>query len=221
MKQVQEEHFLIDGPVGKLAVTFSGPAIDASKTHEAKRLAIICHPHPLHGGTKDNKVVHTLARAYRDLGIASLRFNFRGVGQSEGVHDHAKGEVQDLEAVMEYALRHYSMGASLQFILAGFSFGSFVAAKLASQLDSPECLSRLLLVAPPVHHYEFDTLVLDGFLVDVIQGDQDEIVPFEEVNAWANLQSDKLAEKFKLKVINGATHFFHGRLVELKALVEV
>lgn len=194
----------VPGPAGSLHVRFTLPP-----NPEPGQVAVICHPHPLHGGTMDNKVVSTLERACREAGIPVAVFNFRGVGESAGEHDHAVGEVEDCLAVIDWAAGQ--TGAS-RLVLGGFSFGSFVAAAAAGRLPAGLLLRQLLLIAPPVHHYPFDKLrVPSGTLV--VQGDADEVVPPASVYEWA--------DKAGLTVtrLAGVSHFFHGRLTELKQIV--
>ncbi|MFZ5722331.1 MAG: alpha/beta hydrolase [Pseudomonadota bacterium] len=170
---------------------------------------VICHPHPLHGGTLDNKVVHTLARAARDEGARAVRFNFRGTGHSAGVHDQGRGEVDDLCAVVA-ALAQASPGRML--LLAGFSFGAFVAASSVNRLATHGQLPRaLLLVAPPVHYPGFDALPPFPLPVAVFQGRADDVVEPAAVAAWC------AGRRPPLQPVGFATgHFFHGALPELK-----
>lgn len=196
----------VQGQAGRIEVRLLMP-----EQAKANVFAVVCHPHPLYGGTMDNKVVTTLTRTFKDLAIPVVSFNFRGVGQSEGLHDYARGEVDDLLAVIAWAKQQTQ---AEKLYLAGFSFGSYVAAAGASRLTEGQ-LQQLLLVAPPVHHYAFNDLTLPITQTLVIQGDADEVVPAEEVFAWAAQQ--------QLSVIKFAncSHFFHGRLVELRqALLE-
>lgn len=198
-----EQRQLINGPAGALELVFSAPATPATA------LAVVCHPHPLQGGTMDNKVATTLFRLYRDAGLAVVRFNFRGVGRSEGQHDHARGECDDLSAVIAWAEARWGR---LPLHLAGFSFGSYVAAAVASARqragDGPVAL---VLVAPPVHHYGFETLTLPARSV-VAYGDADEVVPVADMRDWA---AARLAPD-QVLVFAGVGHFFHGRLVPLR-----
>lgn len=196
----------IPGPAGVIEAVLTVPEGCTSAAH----FAVVCHPHPLHGGAMGNKVVSTLVRLYRDLGLPSIRFNFRGVGASEGVHDHAKGEVDDLEAVLRWA-RDTLGGQAVS--LAGFSFGSYVAAAGSQRLAGLGLKSRgLILVAPPVHHYPFVGLSLPEPTL-VVQGDADEVVPAEEVFTWV----EGLQPAPVLIRMDSAGHFFHGRLTDLKA----
>lgn len=196
---------LIDGPAGKLEVAMQ-PADEEGVFHGEGYCALICHPHPLHGGTMDNKVVTTLARVYTDLGIPALRFNFRGVGASEGEHDEGVGEVDDLMAVAAWA--EVNVGARRP-LLAGFSFGSSVAGNGALRLADT---AHLTLVAPPVGRYRFaDTRTFPCPLC-VVMGDRDELVDPGEVYAWA----DSLEPPPARLVLPEAGHFFHGQLVPLR-----
>lgn len=195
---------VIEGPVGPLEVAAMAGGAEAPYSGR-HAFALIAHPHPLHGGTMDNKVVTTLARAYRDLGLPVLRFNFRGVGQSGGEYDHARGEVDDLLAV---AAAGFEALPGARVLLAGFSFGSSVAARASYRLDCP----HLTLVAPPVPRYEFTEGKGFAMPVCVLQGEADERVEEAAVRQWAKqLQGDVAYHRFA-----DTGHFFHGRLPELK-----
>ncbi|HNI63282.1 MAG TPA: alpha/beta fold hydrolase [Agitococcus sp.] len=194
----------VQGQAGRIEVRLLMP-----QHAKANVFAVVCHPHPLYGGTMDNKVVTTLTRTFKDLAIPVVSFNFRGVGQSEGLHDYARGEVDDLLAVIAWAKQQTQ---AEKLYLAGFSFGSYVAAVGASRLSHVQ-LQQLLLVAPPVHHYAFNELALPIEQTLVIQGDADEVVPAQEVFDWAAQQQITV-----LKFPN-CSHFFHGRLVELRQAV--
>ena len=171
-------------------------------------VAVICHPHPLHGGTLNNKVVHQLAKTFADLGAVSIRFNFRGVGDSEGEYDEGEGEYNDLMAVVKWALDRWP---GLPLWLAGFSFGGFIALS-AAQLVQP---ARLVTVAPAVNYFPERNLHLEDVDWLLIQGDADDIVPAEHVLTWI----DELTCQPRLALIKGAGHFFHGRLNELKKTI--
>lgn len=231
----QEQQFLINGPAGLLAVKAqAGQRAASVKSDMEGAVAIICHPHPLHGGSMDNKVVTTLARAYRQKGIHVVRFNFRGVGDSEGAYDHAQGEQQDLLAVLAWC--HDQMGSqnndvvapldvseqlgktpsksATQLWLAGFSFGSAVAAQAsyAEAIAEGWQLQHLLLVAPPIERYAFDRNRGFDCPVTVIQGGSDERVNALGVKAWH--QGLKSASEWRR--LPDAGHFFHGLLPNLK-----
>ncbi|MCH8544342.1 MAG: alpha/beta hydrolase [Alcanivorax sp.] len=193
----------LQGPEGRLeAVLEKG---DGTPTF----CAIICHPHPLFGGTMGNKVVTTLSRTCREAGGAVLRFNFRGVGKSQGAYSDGLGETEDLLAA-EAWLSHAWPGLPLW--LAGFSFGSFVAARGARILaDNGRPAQHLFLVAPPVHHYDFTSIDTTGCPVTVVQSEDDEVVPAEQVFRW--VEQTPLAPD--LIRVPDAGHFFHGRLLPL------
>ena len=170
---------------------------------------VACHPHPLFGGTMDNKVTHVLARTMIECGAPTFRFNFRGVGASAGKFDNGRGETDDLVTVVEEGRRRFP-GAALW--LGGFSFGAFVALKGAARV-SP---SKLVAVAPPVARFELGEVVHPDCEWMLAQGDADDVVPPDAVLAWAAKQ----AHKPRLHVLAGAGHFFHGRLHELKPLIQ-
>lgn len=200
----QTQHGLIQGPAGQLEVMVSR----AASAPEAS-WALICHPHPLHQGTMNNKVVTTLHKAFSNLGISTLRFNYRGVGKSEGRYGETVGESEDCLALLRW-IQEQAPDASVR--LAGFSFGAYIAANVASQ----ETVSHLLTIAPAVHHAPFEALSDITCPWLVIMGEQDEIVPFESVQQWYdNLSADKT-----LITMEEAGHFFHGDLVTLRQLIE-
>jgi len=161
----------IAGPVGALQVleerTVSAPVA----------VAVICHPHPLHGGTLTNKVVHQLAKTFHEMGAVSVRFNFRGVGESEGEYDEGRGELEDLLAVARWAEERWQ---GLPLWLAGFSFGGFIALKGAQRLEP----RRLVTVAPAVNYFPAEPLHLPGLDWLLIQGETDDIVPVVQVKKW-------------------------------------
>jgi alpha/beta superfamily hydrolase len=188
---------MIEGPAGAIETDINDPG-------GARRgLALIAHPNPVQGGTKDNKVVTTLAKALFGLGYLAARPNFRGVGASTGRFDEGRGETDDLLAVAAYLKREYG---DLPFLLAGFSFGSFVQTRVAQRLQ-PE---RLLLVGPAVNRFPAET-VPPGTLV--IHGEHDDVVPLAEVLDWARPQ------QLPVVVVPGGEHFFHGRLNLLSDIV--
>ena len=203
MSVAVEHAVVIPGPAGDLqAMWGAGTAGDG-------RVAVVCHPHPLHGGSMDNKVVTTLLRTWRDAGVATLRFNFRGTGASAGVHDEGRGEIDDLLAVVAW-LRDLQGCHRLQ--LAGFSFGAWVAAAAAARLPRDVRLERLVLVAPPVQYEGFAALAVPAGTL-VVQGEADDVVDPAAVRAW--VASRPLPPE--LLSFAEAGHFFHGRLTELKA----
>ncbi len=197
---------LISGPAGVLEAVVTRPSASGALSGKGF-VALVCHPHPQHGGTMTNKVVTTLVRSYRDLGVAAVRFNFRGVGKSEGEYDEARGEVDDVLAMVTW-LR--SQAPNLRLLLAGFSFGSAVAAAASHRLTG---LEHLTLVAPPVMRYDYDREHRFPCPVCVIQGGEDELFDAKEVFAWA----ETLESPSSLLRFDEASHFFHGALVALKS----
>ena len=192
----------IAGPAGALELVVEVPA------GRPRALAVVCHPHPLHGGTLRNKVVHQLARTFRDLGAVSIRFNFRGVGASQGGYDHGRGEREDLDAVVGWAQEGWP---DLPLWLGGFSFGGFVAIEAAESLRP----QRLVTVAPAVSYFSEQPVNVPATDWLVIHGSADEVVPLAEVRRLVDGRSRPPA----LVVVDGAGHFFHGRLNDLKQAV--
>ena len=177
--------------------------IDDPET-ERHGLLLVAHPHPLHGGSLDNKVVATLAKAANEAGWISVRPNFRGVGMSDGTFDAGDGETDDLEAVVRFVENSYP---GLPWALAGFSFGAFVQHRLRQRVEA----RRLILVAPAVTMYEFEPVPEDTV---VIFGDADELIPPAAIQLWAQQQG------IATRIIPEAGHFFHGKLKELKQAFE-
>ena len=191
----------IQGPAGALAL-----AIDEPQDGAVQGVAVVCHPHPLHGGTMDNKVAQTLARAFVQLGFRVVRFNFRGVGTSAGAWDEGRGEVDDAMAVVAQA-----HDPALPLVLAGFSFGGYVASQAGARLaEAGRPASRLVLVGPATRNFPVAP-VPEGTLV--IHGEDDEVVPLSATMDWARPQG------LPVVVVPGVGHFFHGRLALLKSLV--
>lgn len=199
-----DSKLLLNGPDGLLETLVQWPTQEALPI-----IAIICHPHPLYGGTMNNKVVTTTARTLRHMGMITVRFNFRGVGQSEGQYAEAKGELDDLKAVMAWVK---SALPKQQLWLAGFSFGSFIAASGASD----KVVKQLISIAPPVHHYDFINIAKPHCPWLVIQGELDEIVPAHHVYDFVNTKRYPI----KLCKVSDAGHFFHGRLLELRDVLQ-
>ena len=167
-------------------------------------LAFIAHPHPLHGGTMDNKVVQSIAQICHDQDYVAVRPNFRGVGSSDGEYTGGLGETEDMLAVIHFVRSHYA--ADLPIILAGFSFGSYVQHCVAQQI----AVHKLILIAPAVNLYEFGAVPAN---TTIIHGEDDEIVPFAAAQSWA------YQHQIGFKAIASAGHFFHGKLAELKTVV--
>lgn len=193
---------LIAGPAGMLESVLTMPA------QEPCALAIVCHPHPLHQGTMHNKIVTTLVKMFVAGGCATLQFNYRGVGASTGEFGNITGECADLASVLQWARARFP---DLNLYLAGFSFGSYVAAWGAEQFDC----SGLVSIAPPVSRMPFSELDKISCNWLVVQGDSDEVVACADVESWAKSPPSSL----KLIVMPGVGHFFHGKLVELRDLL--
>jgi len=168
-------------------------------------IGIICHPHPLYGGTMHNKVVDTLSRAFNESGIGTLRFNFRGVESSDGEYAQGVGEVDDLRAVLDWAQKQRP-GHALW--LAGFSFGAYVALNVAREYP----LKGLIIVAPPVNFFDFTALTPPECPWLLVQGEADEIVPSTEALTWAEAQNPA-PQIVRMPEVG---HFFHGRLNQLR-----
>jgi alpha/beta superfamily hydrolase len=185
------------GPTGALEVVESIPPA------APVGIALCAHPHPLQGGTLDNKVVQTLAKAFFGLGYAAVRFNFRGVGHSEGHFDDGIGETEDALAVLAHATQRFG---DLPVVLAGFSFGSYVQTRVAQRVR----FERMVLVGPAVGRFGVGSLPPDTI---VIHGEEDDVVPLADVLAWARPQ------ELPIVVFPGCGHFFHGRLTQLSRTV--
>lgn len=198
------EIFTVAGPAGPLETKLEFPETDSTPTV----FGVACHPHPLFGGTMDNKVAHVLARSMLECGAPAFRFNFRGVGASAGQFDNGRGEAGDLAAVVAEGRRRYPSAA---LWLGGFSFGAFVALRAAAALGP----AKLVAVAPPVARFELGEVVHPDCDWMLAQGDADDVVSPAAVLSWA----EKQARKPRLHVLQGAGHFFHGKLHELKPLV--
>ena len=190
----------VAGPAGGLDC-----AIDAPAT-APRGVAVVCHPHPLHGGTLDNKVVQTLARAFLQLGYTAVRFNFRGIGASQGAWDDGVGEVDDVLAVV-----HAQRAQGQLLVMAGFSFGAAMASQAAARLAAAhEAAERVVLVGPAVQNFAVAPVPADTL---VIHGESDDVVALQSVFDWARPQS------LPVTVLPGAGHFFHGQLPVLKQIV--
>jgi hypothetical protein len=201
------ERITIAGHAGALELLIEAPAT-------IQGIGLVAHPHPLFGGTMDNKVAFTLARALRDLGYVAVRSNFRGVGKSEGEHDDGRGETEDMLLVLDYARQRFG---DLPVALAGFSFGAYVQTLVAKRLkDEGRPIARMVLVGTAAgmvtgaRHYVTEGVPPDAL---VIHGDKDETVPLENVIAWAQPQ------ELPIVLVPGADHFFHGKLHSLKAII--
>jgi alpha/beta superfamily hydrolase len=193
------DRIFIEGGAGKIEVVVDRPAETS-----VRGVALVAHPHPLYGGTLDNKVVQTLAKAFVDLGYIALRPNFRGVGGSEGAHDEGRGETEDLLAVLAHARKSFG---ELPVVLAGFSFGAAVQTQVARRVKP----QRVVLVGPAVGRFPSETVPPDSI---VIHGERDETVPLARVLDWARPQG------LPIIVIPGADHFFHLRLTLIRDIVK-
>ena len=193
------ERLSLAGPAGALE------ALVEDRGEAGARYAVVCHPHPLFGGTMDNKVVTTVARALQELGIPTVRFNFRGVGASAGAYDEARGETADAAAVAAWAEQRWP---GRRLVIAGFSFGAYIALRLATE----RAADWLITVAPPVDLFDLSRISAPACPWLVVQGDSDEVVDPNKVLAWAR----SFDPAPRLTVLPGVGHFFHGHLRELR-----
>jgi alpha/beta superfamily hydrolase len=203
---LQTENFFISGDAGQLECTLGRP--DPEVFPVPLGLALVAHPHPLFGGTKDNKVVQTLARTFVSLGYVTARMNFRGVGKSEGEHDAGIGETSDMATLLLHLRQDYP---DLPLVLSGFSFGTFVQACLYQQLISEgKSVQRLVLVGAAAGKWAMPEIASDAIL---IHGELDDTIPLQAVFDWLRPQEIPVA------VVPGAGHFFHHRLLHIKNIV--
>ena len=193
----RRETVLLAGPAGQLEVVINRPL------SIPRGIALIAHPHPLYGGTLENKVVQTLASTFAELDCVALRMNFRGVGESQGKHDEGNGETDDMLFLADYAKREFG---EVPIFLAGFSFGGFVQTRVATKLD----ITKLVLIAPAAGRFDVADVKPDTL---VIHGEEDDTVPLKAIMDWARPQN------LPIVVIPGADHFFHKRLHLIKQLV--
>ncbi len=200
------ESHLIDGPAGKLEALLEEP-----EDGEPREACLVCHPHPLYGGTMHNKVVYRIARGMRRAGAVVLRFNFRGVNQSEGTHDHGEGEVEDARAARGFLRERYP---HLPYSMAGFSFGSRVITRLGC--ESGDAV-RLIAVGFPTRRGTFDYLAHCTVPKYFVQSTNDEHGPRNELEAvfeW-------MAEPKRLEFIEAGDHFFAGALEQLEEKIRI
>jgi alpha/beta superfamily hydrolase len=210
----------IPGLVGNIEASLDLPdQLRNQPDFQLRGLALVAHPHPLMGGTKDNKVAQTLAKTFNQLGYASLRPNFRGVGETEGVHDDGKGEREDLMAVIQWMrepqswfngsenIQHHDwiqQVGSLPLTIAGFSFGSYVGSHLFNDLSAAGTpAERLVMVGSAAGKWELPEVPKNTI---VIHGENDETIPLTWVLDWARPQ------ELVVQVVPGADHFFHRKL---------
>mgnify|MGYP001563115070 FL=1 len=207
-------HRCLEG-LSSFPVSIPGPSgmlegkVDCAASGEPRGNAVICHPHPLYGGTMQNKVVHTLAKSLAANDQTAVRFNFRGVGVSDGNYDEGIGEVDDTLAVVDWLCEQQ---ADLPVVLAGFSFGSYVALRAAAKFQP----AALITIAPPVRMFDFASLQSIDCPWLLIQGDEDEVVDINSVVNWVRT----LKKPPQLEIINGCSHFFHGKLIELRSVCD-
>lgn len=204
MKSSQLEKFFIQGTAGKLETILAKP------NDSPKGIAIVAHPHPLYGGTMDNKVVYTLFNTFLELGFITVKFNFRGVGQSEGNFDDGAGELTDVITVTETICKQSVEYSNLPLLLSGFSFGGGIQLHAAQTLNP----DLLILVAPSIVNLKAPIPSRENCFVLIIQGNQDDVVTLESILTWAEPHSQPIV------VVPGAEHFFHGKLMVLKYLIE-
>lgn len=198
----QTEVLTMAGPAGQIELAIDRPDVESQGT------AVIAHPHPLHGGTLTNKVVQTLARACVLAGWTAVRFNFRGVGASEGVHDEGRGELDDLLAVVA------SQAGQGPLCLAGFSFGAFVTSHAVANLHASRDIQRVVFIGTAASRFDVASVPAELHARTlVVHGEQDDTVPLSSVMDWARPQV------LPVTVVPGGGHFFHGQLPMLRELV--
>ena len=205
LKKSGEQAISINGPAGNIEALLNVP----TNADQSRAVAIICHPHPLHGGSMNNKVVYTIGKAFSNLGVPSIRFNFRGVGKSEGVFADSIGETDDTLAVIAFAKQCYP---EHQIWLSGFSFGAYVSLRATQACE----VNQLITVAPAVNLYNLDDYRPVNCPWLLIQGTDDEIVPVEAVENWIST----LKPRPELQLLENTGHFFHGKLIELRERIE-
>ncbi|MDX1455304.1 MAG: alpha/beta family hydrolase [Gammaproteobacteria bacterium] len=207
-RQPVSEKLLLDGPAGKLEALLEVPADVADGEREPRQVALVCHPHPLHQGTMHNKVAHMLARSFVQLGAPALRFNFRGVGKSEGAHDNGIGEVDDAAAAMRFLVSRWPRAEKW---LGGFSFGS----QVSLSFEQRETIDWLVTVAPPIDRLDLENFPMPQCPWLVVQGEQDELFDARQVESWVKgLEPPPAFEMFA-----EADHFFHGKLNSLREAI--
>jgi alpha/beta superfamily hydrolase len=199
---------MLAGPAGGLEALIETPYVEGAAPAPVAAFGVVCHPHPLYGGTMDNKVVWTLARAFEEFGAPVIRFNFRGVGASAGTHDQGPGEVADALAVIAYGRQRWPEAA---LWLGGFSFGGTVALRAAGSAQP----ARLVTVAPGINKTDVADAPPPGCPWLIVQGADDDVVPPQMVIDWAR----RLSPPPELAVLPAAGHYFHGRINELRDVV--
>ena len=203
---INTEHFFITGAAGQLECAVNYP--DSHVFTAPNGIALVAHPHPLFGGTMENKVVQTLARTFVALGYITVRMNFRGVGKSEGVHDAGIGETDDMATLLSFMRKQYP---DLPLVLSGFSFGTFVQSRLHQRLlEAAIPVQRMVLIGAAAGKWPMPNIPADTIL---IHGELDDTIPLQAVFDWLRPQD------IALTVIPGADHFFHRRLTHIKKIV--
>jgi len=197
--------FFIKGPVGNLEAVINKPVDGVSR----KAVGVVCHPHPLYDGSLNNKVTYTIARTLNQLGMPAVRFNFRGVGESQGEYADGNGEVEDLLAVLKFVKQLYPQH---EIWLAGFSFGAYISLRAISDFH----VDRLITVAPPVNFFNFSGIKSPSCPWLIVQGKDDEVVPFNDVKEWV----EELYPTPEFVALDNVGHFFHRRLNELRSTIE-
>ncbi len=203
-KLAKSQKLELHGPAGKLEALLEAP-----QGTNIVGCAAVCHPHPLHGGTLQNKVAHTLARSFIGQGFIALRFNFRGVNDSEGTFDDGRGELEDVYAAMDFLSAGYP---DLPLWISGFSFGAAMAVHAATARKP----AGLVSIAPAISQFTTTLMPQPDCPWLILQGDQDELVDVDETIAWVN----GLDPGPELQILDGAVHFFHGKLLLLREAVE-
>lgn len=198
---------MISGPIGDLELIIEVPT-----DVDPRYLAMLGHPHSLQGGTMDNKVVTTMARAFRELGIASIRFNFRGVGRSAGEYAAGLGESEDMLHILRLCDR-----PDLTVFFAGFSFGSYVTFKALTQYQSEFThTTALISIAPSVHHYDYSQALQPETPWLIVIGEEDELVPVDAVTEFSQTHPTAPSVSY----FENTSHFFHGKLLDLKTVLQ-
>ncbi len=204
------QKYFITGAAGQIEIAVDMPKLSEDAPRLATpAIALIAHPHPLFGGTMDNKIAQTLARTFAEMGYVSVRSNFRGVGQTEGVHDAGVGETEDLLQVLAWAQNEFQAHGAV--VLAGFSFGTFVNSFVAQRLgEQAQAVARMVMVGTAAGKWDVQTVPEDSI---VIHGELDETIPLHDVLRWAEPQD------LPVTVVAGADHFFHRRLQVIKRII--
>ena len=206
---------LIVGLHGQIEVRYNDLSPEVITDQDRLKLVVLSHPHPLYGGTMNNKVVTSMERAFQALGYVTVAYNFRGVGKSSGEHDHGVGELDDLLHVVEWAKARFKSAKSTHLTLAGFSFGSYVVLKAYKAFNKVLAVDALCTVAPPVGLYDFSEIHPVQVPWTLIQGGKDEVVSASDILDWAMSGENQPDVYWRA----GASHFLHGELIWLKNII--